>query len=136
MFRITRSTRWTRLYHPSFGDADHHTNLGAWGAWGAEFVCGAFCAPFYWSRKWSCAPIFYIWRLAIWDRFLRGARYRGSHSDGKIQRTFVLAACCPLFVIQMSEFDRVARPASENLDFGIASQSENIQMHLFTNVRR
>ena len=33
----------------------------------------------------------------------------------------------------VSEFDRVGRPASENLDFGIASQSETIQMHLFTN---
>ena len=35
----------------------------------------------------------------------------------------------------MSEFDRVARPASENLDFGIASQSGTIQMHLFSNAR-
>ena len=33
----------------------------------------------------------------------------------------------------MSEFDRVARLTSENLDFGIASQPETIQMHLFTN---
>src|SRR5271154_6757677 len=45
--------------------------------------------PLLQSLKGSCTPNFCIWRLAIWDRFLTETRYRGSHSDGKIQRTLV-----------------------------------------------
>ena len=31
-----------------------------------------------------------MWRLAIWDGLFRAMRYRGSHINGKIQRTLVL----------------------------------------------
>src|SRR5271155_1505851 len=46
--------------------------------------------PLLQSLKGSCTPNFCIWRSAIWDRFLKGTRYRGNNSNGKIKRTLVL----------------------------------------------
>src|SRR5271155_1479758 len=64
------------------------------GRWGAD-LCEGVLRPILLVPKPFCSPqrvlrpIFYMWRLAIWDELLTETRYRGSHSDGKIQRTLV-----------------------------------------------